>query len=129
MSLFRKTREEKLEKYNNGINAILTFPKVMENNSATKDYTDYVTGNGGLATTCGTVNKKVHGKIRLTHNNVVFNSKETGELFIPYSGIDASYSSSNGIILNSGKKILINVYAHNNDIYDFIREFAKKENI
>ena len=126
MSLFRKTKEEKLEKYYKGINAILTFPKDIKNNTLTKDYADYTTGHGGLAATCGTVNKKAHGKIQLTKDNLVFNSKETGELSIPYGDIDASNSSSNGIILNSGKKILINVYAHNNDIYDFIREFAKR---
>ena len=131
MGLFRKTREEKLDKYRKGINAILTFPKSVDN-TETNNIEDYASGRSGLAATCGSVNGKVHGKICLASDCLIFDSGETGELCIPYEDIvgfdggDAGFGAS-GILLSSGKKVLISVYVHNRDIYDFITEFAKRK--
>ena len=129
MGLFRKTKQQKIEKYREGIRCNFVIGETVGSNysAGTRMAATAAFGIVGLAATSGTGVQeiKVIGRIRLAPKGVVLYSKDIGELRIPYSDIvrcEKSLISGKGIILTSGEKIKAAPY--DIEIFDIINERA-----
>ncbi len=129
MSLFRKTRQQKIEKYREGIRCNFVIGETVGDkyNVGSRIAATAAFGLIGLAATSGTEMQKIKvtGRIRLAPKGVVLYSKDIGEIRIPYSDIvrcEKSLISGKGIILTSGEKI--NAAPYDIELFDIINERA-----